>query len=99
VSRSFSRPIVDKVIYFPLPGNEWQAKTEGEIYARAVREHALQVMSNPATASGVRELRVRTESKNPYMVPFDPAEASDVAREVQRLIKVFANAVNLQIYR
>lgn len=43
VSKDFeclSRSFVDKVIYFPLSGYKWQAKTRREQCARAVRDHA-----------------------------------------------------------
>jgi hypothetical protein len=102
VSKGFeclSRSFVDKVIYFPLSGYKWQAKTRREQCARAVRDHALSVIRNPAAAGEVRELCVRSEVSTSYMIPFDEVETQNVARQVEELTQVLANAVNLSIYR
>src|SRR5436305_6939801 len=96
---SLSRPLVNEVIYFPLSGYSWQANTRREQCAEAVREHALQVLRNPASAPTVQELCVRSGVTTGYMVPFDEAETRNVARQVEELTQVLANAINLSIYR
>lgn len=77
---SLSRALVDKGLYFPLSGYSWQANTRREQCAEAVREHALQVLRNPASAPTVQELCLRSGVTTGYMVPFDQAEKQSVAR-------------------